>query len=55
MISEHPTCLFIADMDVLPTEIDISFFLTAIESAFAKTDSIDYNYRVPTQTGRDLL
>lgn len=36
MISEHPACLFIADMDVLPTEIDISFFLTAIESALQK-------------------
>ena len=36
IISEHPTCLFIADIDVLPTEIDVSFFLTALESALQK-------------------
>lgn len=36
MISEHPACLFIADIDVLPREIDVSFFLTAIESALQK-------------------
>lgn len=36
IISEHPACLFIADIDVLPTEIDVSFFLTAIESALQK-------------------
>lgn len=36
MISEHPVCLFIADIDVLPTEIDVSFFLTALESALQK-------------------
>lgn len=36
VISEHPACLFIADIDVLPTEIDVSFFLTALESALQK-------------------
>ncbi|MDE0466784.1 MAG: hypothetical protein OYL97_06975 [Candidatus Poribacteria bacterium] len=36
IISEHPACLFIADIDVLPTEIDASFFLTALESALQK-------------------
>ena len=36
IISEHPVCLFIADIDVLPTEIDVSFFLTALESALQK-------------------
>ena len=36
IISEHPACLFIADIDVLPTEIDVSFFLTALESALQK-------------------
>ena len=35
-ISGYPACLFIADMDVIPTEIDVSFFLTAIESAVQK-------------------
>ena len=35
-ISEHPACLFIADIDVIPTEIDVSFFFTAIESALQK-------------------
>ena len=35
-ISGHPACLFIADMDVIPTEIDASFFLTAIENAVQK-------------------
>ena len=36
LISGYPACLFIADMDVIPTEIDTSFFLTAIENAIKK-------------------
>ena len=35
-ISGHPACLFIADMDMLPTEIDTSFFLSAVEIALQK-------------------
>lgn len=36
MISGHPVCLFISDIDVIPAEINASFFLTAIESALQK-------------------
>ena len=35
-ISGYPTCLFIADMDVIPTEIDVSLLLTSIEDALQK-------------------
>ena len=35
-ISEHPACLFIVDIDVIPTEIDVSLLLTAIESGLQK-------------------
>ena len=48
MISGHPVCLFIADIDVIPAELNASFFLTAIENCLTKTDSIDYDYRVST-------
>ena len=36
LISGHPACLFISDIDVIPAEINASFFLTAIESALQK-------------------
>ena len=36
MISDQPACLFIADIDVIPAELNVSFFLTAIESALKK-------------------
>lgn len=36
LISGHPVCLYIADIDVIPTEINASFFLTAIDSALEK-------------------
>ena len=36
MLSGHPACLFIADIDVIPAELNASFFLTAIESALQK-------------------
>ena len=35
-ISEYPASLFIADIDVIPTEIDVSLLLTAIEKALEK-------------------
>ena len=35
-ISEYPACLFIADMDVIPAEIDVSLLLEAIENALEK-------------------
>lgn len=35
-ISEYPTCLFIADIDVIPTEIDVSLLLASIENALQK-------------------
>ena len=33
LISGHPVCLFIADIDVIPAELNASFVLTAIETA----------------------
>ena len=36
LIAGYPVCLFIADIDVIPTEIDASFFLVAIENALKK-------------------
>ena len=36
LISGHPVCLFIADIDVIPAELSASFFLTAVESALEK-------------------
>ena len=35
-ISGSPACLFIADIDVIPAELNASFFLIAIESALQK-------------------
>ena len=35
-ISEYPACLFIADIDVIPTEIDVSLLLASIENALQK-------------------
>lgn len=35
-ISGYPTCLFIADMDVIPTEIDTDLLLASIEDALEK-------------------
>jgi acetyl-CoA carboxylase carboxyl transferase subunit beta len=35
-ISGFPACLFIADIDVIPAELNASFFLIAIESALQK-------------------
>ena len=35
-ISGYPVCLFIADIDVIPTEIDTSLFLAAIQDALKK-------------------
>ena len=35
-ISEYPACLFIADIDVIPAEIDASLLLTSIENALHK-------------------
>ena len=35
-ISEYPTCLFIADIDVIPTEIDVSLLLSSLEDALQK-------------------
>lgn len=35
-ISDHPACLFIVDIDVIPTEIDISLLLTTIEKGLQK-------------------
>ena len=35
-ISEYPACLFIADIDVIPAEIDVSLLLTSIENALQK-------------------
>ena len=35
-ISERPACLFIADIDVIPTEIDVSLLLTTIERGLQK-------------------
>ena len=35
-ISEYPVCLFIADIDVIPAEIDVSLLLTSIENALQK-------------------
>lgn len=35
-ISGYPTCLFVADIDVIPTEIDTALLLTAIEDALEK-------------------
>ena len=35
-ISEYPASLFIADIDVIPAEIDVSLFLTSIENALQK-------------------
>ena len=35
-ISGHPTCLFIADIDVIPTEIDTSLLLTSVADALEK-------------------
>ncbi|MCY3741929.1 MAG: hypothetical protein OXH00_12980 [Candidatus Poribacteria bacterium] len=35
-ISEYPACLFIADIDVIPAEIDVSLLLAAIENALHK-------------------
>ena len=35
-ISGHPTCLFIADIDVIPTEIDVSLLLATIERGLQK-------------------
>ncbi len=35
-ISDHPVCLFIVDIDVIPTEIDVSLLLTTIEKGLQK-------------------
>ena len=35
-ISDHPVCLFIVDIDVIPTEIDVSLLLTTIETSLQK-------------------
>ena len=35
-ISDNPACLFIADIDVIPTEIDVSLLLTTIEKGLQK-------------------
>lgn len=35
-ISGYPVSLFIADMDVIPSEIDVSLFLSAIENVLQK-------------------
>ena len=35
-ISKYPTCIFIADIDVIPTEIDVSLLLASIENALQK-------------------
>lgn len=35
-ISGYPTCLFIADIDVIPTEIDTSLLLTSVADALEK-------------------
>ena len=35
-ISEYPACLFIADIDVIPAEIDVSLLLASIENALQK-------------------
>ncbi len=35
-ISGYPTCLFIADIDVIPVEIDTSLLLSSIEDALEK-------------------
>ena len=35
-ISGYPACLFIADIDVIPAEIDVSLLLTSIENALQK-------------------
>ncbi|MYB94232.1 hypothetical protein F4054_06480 [Candidatus Poribacteria bacterium] len=35
-ISEYPACLFIADIDVIPVEIDVSLLLASIENALQK-------------------
>ena len=35
-ISDHPVCLFIVDIDVIPTEIDVSLLLATIEKGLQK-------------------
>lgn len=35
-ISDHPACLFIVDIDVIPTEIDVSLLLNTIEKGLQK-------------------
>ena len=35
-IAGYPTCLFIADIDVIPTEIDVPLLLASIEDALQK-------------------
>ena len=35
-ISEYPACIFIADIDVIPAEINVSLLLTSIETALQK-------------------
>ena len=35
-ISGYPTCLFIADIDVIPTEIDTALLLASVEDALQK-------------------
>lgn len=35
-ISEYPACLFIADIDVIPVEIDVPLLLASIENALQK-------------------
>ena len=35
-ILEHPACLFIVDIDVIPTEIDVDVLLTTIEKGLQK-------------------
>ena len=35
-ISEYPACLFIADMDVIPAEVDVPLLLASIENALQK-------------------
>ena len=35
-ISDHPACLFIVDIDVIPTEIDVSLLLATIERGLQK-------------------
>ena len=35
-ISDHPACLFVVDIDVIPTEIDVSLLLKTIEKGLQK-------------------